>query len=32
VTLICVALPVLHSQTRLMAGKQLQFNVTRKFF
>jgi hypothetical protein len=32
VTLICVALPVVHSQTRLMAGKQLQFNVTRKFF
>jgi len=32
VTLICVALPVLHSQTRLMMGKQLQFNVTRKFF
>jgi hypothetical protein len=32
VTLFCVALPVLHSQTRLMLGMPLQFRVTRKFF
>lgn len=31
-TLICVAFPVLHSQTRLMLGMNLQFRVTRKFF
>lgn len=30
VTLICVALPVLHSQTRLMLGMPIQFRVTRK--
>jgi hypothetical protein len=32
VTLICVALPVLHSQSRLMLGMPLQFRVTKKFF
>ncbi|MFP4322266.1 MAG: glycosyltransferase family 2 protein [Anaerolineales bacterium] len=30
VTLICVALPVVHSQTRLMLGMPIQFRVTRK--
>jgi hypothetical protein len=32
VTLFCVALPVLHSQTRLMLGMPIQFRVTRKLF
>ncbi len=31
-TLICVAIPVLHSQTRLMFSMPLQFRVTRKIF
>lgn len=31
-TLLCVAIPVLHSQTRLMLGMPIQFRVTRKFF
>ncbi len=30
VTLVCVALPVVHSQTRLMLGMPIQFRVTRK--
>ncbi|MBI5960095.1 MAG: hypothetical protein HY866_15250, partial [Chloroflexi bacterium] len=29
-TLICVALPVLHAQTRLMLGRAIQFRVTPK--
>jgi hypothetical protein len=29
-TLVCVALPVLHAQTRLMLGKPLQFRVSTK--
>jgi len=32
VTLICVALPVVQSQTRLMMGMPIQFRVTRKLF
>jgi len=32
VTLVCLAIPVLVSQTRLMLGMGLQFRVTRKFF
>ncbi len=32
VTLICVAIPVVHSQTRLMFSMPLQFRVTRKIF
>lgn len=31
-TLICVAIPVVHSQTRLMFSMPLQFRVTRKIF
>ncbi|NJL96031.1 MAG: hypothetical protein HC915_21010 [Anaerolineae bacterium] len=30
VTLVCLAIPVIHSQTRLMLGLPIQFRVTRK--